>query len=167
MEPHPETACKGPNRPPSFKSDRLISPSQSATGKPSYSARSMVYAEPRKMPQAVIVGAVRTPIGKRGGSLKDWRPDDLAAFVLRGLVDRAGIQPKIVEDVVMGCVTQIDEQGLNIGRIAPLIAGFPETVPGTSVNRMCASGLQALNFASMEVMTGQADVVVAAGVESM
>ncbi|HWM51395.1 MAG TPA: beta-ketoacyl synthase N-terminal-like domain-containing protein, partial [Thermoplasmata archaeon] len=119
------------------------------------------------MQDAVIVEAVRTPIGKRGGSLKDWRPDDLAAFALRGLVDRAGIQPKIVEDVVMGCVTQIDEQGLNIGRIAPLIAGFPETVPGTSVNRMCASGLQALNFASMEVMTGQADVVVAAGVESM
>jgi acetyl-CoA acetyltransferase family protein len=119
------------------------------------------------MLDAVIVEAVRTPIGKRGGSLKDWRPDDLAAFALRALVDRAGIHPKIVEDVVMGCVTQIDEQGLNIGRIAPLIAGFPETVPGTSVNRMCASGLQALNFASMEVMTGQADVVVAAGVESM
>jgi acetyl-CoA acetyltransferase family protein len=115
----------------------------------------------------MIVEAVRTPIGKRGGSLKDWRPDDLAAFALRALVDRAGIQPKIIEDIVMGCVTQIDEQGLNIGRIAPLIAGFPETVPGTSVNRMCASGLQALNFASMEVMTGQADVVVAAGVESM
>jgi acetyl-CoA acetyltransferase family protein len=119
------------------------------------------------MQDAVIVEAVRTPIGKRGGSLKDWRPDDLAAFALRALVDRAGIQPKIIEDIVMGCVTQIDEQGLNIGRIAPLIAGFPETVPGTSVNRMCASGLQALNFASMEVMTGQADVVVAAGVESM
>jgi acetyl-CoA acetyltransferase family protein len=119
------------------------------------------------MQDAVIVEAVRTPIGKRGGSLKDWRPDDLAAFALRGLVDRAAIQPKIVEDVVMGCVTQIDEQGLNIGRIAPLIAGFPDTVPGTSLNRMCASGLQAFNFASMEVMTGQADVVIAAGVESM
>jgi acetyl-CoA acetyltransferase family protein len=119
------------------------------------------------MQDAVIVEAVRTPIGKRGGSLKDWRPDDLAAFALRALVDRAGIQPKIVEDVVMGCVTQIDEQGLNIGRIAPLIAGFPDTVPGTSLNRMCASGLQAFNFASMEVMTGQADVVIAAGVESM
>jgi acetyl-CoA acetyltransferase family protein len=119
------------------------------------------------MPEAMIVEAVRTPIGKRGGSLKDWRPDDLAAFALRALVDRAEIHPKIVEDVVMGCVTQIDEQGLNIGRIAPLIAGFPDTVPGTSLNRMCASGLQAFNFASMEVMTGQADVVIAAGVESM
>jgi len=119
------------------------------------------------MRDAVIVEAVRTPIGRRGGALKDWRPDDLAAFALRALVDRAGIEPKLVEDVVLGCVTQVDEQGLNIGRLAPLIAGFPETVPGTSVNRMCASGLQAFNFASMEVLTGQADVVIAGGVESM
>lgn len=119
------------------------------------------------MLDAVIVGAVRTPIGRRGGSLKDWRPDDLAAFTLRALVERTGVEPKLVDDVVMGCVTQIDEQGMNIGRLAPLIAGFPDSVPGTSVNRMCASGLQAFNFASMEVMTGQADLVVAAGVESM
>src|SRR5256885_14186752 len=120
-----------------------------------------------RMREAVIVGAVRTPIGKRGGALKDWRPDDLAAFALRSLVDRAGIEPKLVEDVILGCVTQVDEQGLNIGRLAPLIAGFPESVPGTSVNRMCASGLQAFNFASMEIMTGQADVAIAGGVESM
>ena len=119
------------------------------------------------MPEAVIVEAVRTPIGRRGGSLKDWRPDDLAAFILRALVERTGIEPKIVEDVVLGCVTQIDEQGMNIGRLAPLIAGFPETVPGTSVNRMCASGLQAFNFATMEVLTGMHDVVIAGGVESM
>ncbi len=119
------------------------------------------------MPEAVIVEAVRTPIGRRGGSLKDWRPDDLAAFALRALVDRAGIEPKAVEDVVLGCVTQIDEQGLNIARLAPLIAGFPESVPGTSVNRMCASGLQAFNFAAMEVLTGQNDLVIAGGVESM
>jgi len=119
------------------------------------------------MPEAVIVEAVRTPIGRRGGSLKDWRPDDLAAFILRALVERTGIEPKIVEDVVLGCVTQIDEQGMNIGRLAPLIAGFPETVPGTSVNRMCASGLQAFNFATMEVLTGMNDVVIAGGVESM
>src|SRR2546427_839969 len=121
----------------------------------------------RRMPEAVIVGAVRTPIGKRAGSLKDWRPDDLAAFVLRALADRTGIEPKIVEDVVLGCVTQVDEQGLNIARLAPLVAGFPESVPGTSVNRMCASGLQAFNFAAMEVMTGQNDVVIAGGVEVM
>ena len=119
------------------------------------------------MLDAVIVGAARTPIGRRGGALKDWRPDDLAAFTLRALVERTGVDPKRIDDVVMGCVTQIDEQGMNIGRLAPLIAGFPESVPGTSVNRMCASGLQAFNFASMEVMTRQADVVVAAGVESM
>ncbi len=119
------------------------------------------------MPDAVIVGAVRTPIGKRGGSLKDWRPDDLAAYVLRELVDRAGIEPKIIEDVTLGCVTQVADQGGNIGRLAPLIAGFPETVPGDSVNRMCASGLQAFNYACMEVMTGQNEVTVGGGVESM
>lgn len=119
------------------------------------------------MPDAVIVGAVRTPIGRRGGSLKDIRPDELAAFVLRELVERAGIEPKLVEDVVLGCVTQIDEQGLNIARIAPLIAGFPETVPGVSVNRMCSSGQQAVNFAAMEVLTGMNDLVIGGGVESM
>lgn len=119
------------------------------------------------MPEAVIVGAVRTPIGKRGGSLKDWRPDDLAAYVLRELVDRAGIEPKLIEDVTLGCVTQVADQGGNIGRLAPLIAGFPDTVPGNSVNRMCASGLQAFNYACMEVMTGQNDLTVGGGVESM
>ncbi len=119
------------------------------------------------MPDAVIVGAVRTPIGKRGGSLKDWRPDDLAAYVLRELVDRAGIEPRIIEDVTLGCVTQVADQGGNIGRLAPLIAGFPDTVPGNSVNRMCASGLQAFNYACMEVMTGQNEVTVGGGVESM
>src|SRR5438094_10479886 len=101
------------------------------------------------MREAVIVGAVRTPIGRRGGALKDWRPDDLAAFVLRALADRTGIEPKIVEDVVLGCVTQADEQGLNIARLAPLIAGFPESVPGTSVNRLRASGLHAFNFPAL------------------
>ncbi len=119
------------------------------------------------MPEAVIVGAVRTPIGKRGGALKDWRPDDLAAFVLREVVDRTGIEPKLVEDVTLGCVTQVADQGGNIGRLAPLIAGFPEAVPGNSVNRMCASGLQAFNDACMEVMTGQNEIVIGGGVESM
>ena len=119
------------------------------------------------MPDAVIVGAVRTAIGKRGGSLKDWRPDDLAAYVLREVVDRTGIEPKLIEDVTLGCVTQVADQGGNIGRLAPLIAGFPETVPGNSVNRMCASGLQAFNYACMEVMTGQNDIVIGGGVESM
>src|SRR2546425_1416332 len=136
------------------------------SGEPSYLARPLMPVG-KAMPDAVIVGAVRTPIGRRGGSLKDWRPDDLAAFALRALADRTGIEPKIVGDVVLGCVTQVDEQGMNIARLAPLIAGFPESVPGTSVNRMCASGLQAFNFAAMEVMTGQNDVVIAGGVESM
>ena len=119
------------------------------------------------MPEAVIVGAVRTAVGKRGGSLKDWRPDDLAAYVLREVVDRTGVEPKIIEDVTLGCVTQVADQGGNIGRLAPLIAGFPDTVPGNSVNRMCASGLQAFNYACMEIMTGQNDIVIGGGVESM
>ncbi len=119
------------------------------------------------MGEAVIVDALRTPIGKRNGALKDAHPNDLAALVLKALVRRNGVDPALVDDVVMGCVTQIDEQGQNIARVAVLAAGFPETVPGTSVNRMCASGLQACNFAAMEVMTGNADLAIAAGVESM
>src|SRR5207245_5731303 len=137
-----------------------------AHGQSSYLTWGMNF-DGKDMPEAVIVEAVRTPIGKRGGALKDWRPDDVAAFVWRALADRTGIEPKIVEDVVLGCVTQVDEQGLNIARLAPLIAGFPESVPGTSVNRMCASGLQAFNFAAMEVMTGQNDVVIPGGGQGM
>jgi acetyl-CoA acyltransferase len=117
--------------------------------------------------EAVIVDAVRTPIGKRNGSLRETRPDDLAAQVLRALVERTGVDPAAVEDVVMGCVTQIGEQGYNVGRIASMIAGFPETVAGTSVNRMCGSSLQAAMQAAHAVMTGTMDVVVAAGVENM
>ena len=104
--------------------------------------------------EAVIVEAVRTPIGKRGGALKDVRPDDLAALVLQEIVDRTGIEKAAVEDVVLGCVTQIDEQGLNIARLAALVAGFPDTVPGTTVNRQCGSGQQAVNFGAMAVMAG-------------
>src|SRR5438046_10597733 len=109
-------------------------------GQPSYSARSMVLTGAPLMRDAVIVEAVRTPIGKRGGALKDWRPDDLAAFTLRALVDRAGVEPKLVEDVVLGCVTQADEPGLNLRRLAPLIAGLPAPVPGPGVSRIGASG---------------------------
>src|SRR5213592_2052450 len=119
------------------------------------------------MSTAVIVDAVRTPIGKRGGALKDVRPDDLAAHVLRALTERTGVKPALVDDVVLGCVTQTDEQGTNIARIAALVAGFPHPVPGTSVNRQCGSGQQAVNFAAMEVLTGTSDVVIAGGVESM
>ncbi len=116
---------------------------------------------------AYILEAIRTPIGKRSGSLSEIRPDNLAALSLKGLMDRAQINPAEVEDVVMGCVTQVDEQGYNIGRMAPLIAGFPVSVPGTSVNRMCASSLQATNFAAQAVGSGAMDLAIGAGVESM
>src|SRR2546426_459773 len=112
---------------------------------------------------AVIVEAVRTPIGRRGGALKDVGPDDLAAFVLREIVDRSRIDPAAVDDVILGCVTQIDEQGLNIARIAALVAGFPVTVPGTSVNRQCGSGQQAVNFGAAAIMAGVAHPLVARG----
>src|SRR2546421_12317436 len=101
------------------------------------------------MREAVIVGAVRTPIGRRGGPLTTWRPDDLAAFVLRALADRIGIEPKIVEDVVLGCVTQVDEQGLNIARLAPLIAGFPESFFLKSAAPLRASPLSPPNPSPM------------------
>jgi len=119
------------------------------------------------MRDAVIIDAVRTPIGRRGGALKDVRPDDLAAHVLRSIVERNGLRPALVDDVVLGCVTQTDEQGFNIARIAALVAGFPETVPGTSVNRQCGSGQQAVNFAAQSVLAGANEIVIAGGVESM
>lgn len=119
------------------------------------------------MQEAYILDAGRTAIGRRKGTLAETRPDDLAARCLRGLVDRAGIEAGEVEDVVMGCVTQIGEQGFNIGRMAPLIAGFPVTTTGTTVNRMCASSLQAVNFGAQGVMSGMHDLVIGAGVESM
>jgi acetyl-CoA acetyltransferase family protein len=119
------------------------------------------------MTDAYILEAVRTPIGKRGGALSSIRPDELAGATLRGLVDRASIEDSEVEDVIMGCVTQIDEQGYNIGRMASLAAGFPVSVAGTTVNRMCASSLQSTNFAAQAVMSGAMDLVIGAGVESM
>src|SRR3990170_4730906 len=119
------------------------------------------------MRDAVIIDAVRTPIGRRGGALKDVRPDDLAAHVLRSIVERNGLRPALVDDVVLGCVTQTDEQGFNIARIAALLAGVPETVPGTSGNRQCGSGQQAVNFAAQSVLAGANDIVIAGGVESM
>ena len=120
-----------------------------------------------KMPTAYIVDAIRTPIGKRKGGLSRIRADDLAAVPLQGLVARTGIDAGAIEDVIMGCVTQVGEQGLNIGRTAPLIAGFPKEVAGTSVNRMCGSSQQAVNFAAMAVMSGAHDLMIGAGVENM
>jgi acetyl-CoA acyltransferase len=119
------------------------------------------------MADAVIVSAVRTAIGKKQGALSKTRADDLLAHVLRAAVDRAGVKPEQVEDVIAGCVTQIGEQGFNIGRVAALVAGFPVEVTGTSVNRQCGSSQQAFHFAAQAIMSGTQDVVLACGVESM
>ncbi len=119
------------------------------------------------MREAVIVDAVRTPAGKRNGMFKDWHAADLAAHVLKALEERNGIDPAIVEDVIMGCVMQVGEQSLNIGRNAVLAAGWPESVPATTVDRQCGSSQQALHFAAQGVMAGAYDVVIAAGVEVM
>lgn len=119
------------------------------------------------MPVAVIVDAVRTPVGRRNGKLKDIHPVDLASMPLRGLIERTGIDPALVEDVIMGCVSQTGEQGLNIGRNAALAAGFPEEVVGTTIDRQCGSSQQAAHFAAQGVIAGAYDVVIAAGIESM
>ncbi|HMB17797.1 MAG TPA: thiolase family protein [Gaiellaceae bacterium] len=119
------------------------------------------------MPDALIVDAVRSPIGKRDGTLSKIRGDELAGQILNGLVERAGVDPGEVEDVQMGCVTQIGEQGWNIGRMAPLVAGWPETVCGTTVDRQCGSSMQTNFNAAAAIWSGQLDVVVSAGVEMM
>lgn len=121
------------------------------------------------MREAYIVSAVRTPIGKgrEGGALAGVRPDELAARTLIEAVKRAGLEPRDVEDVVMGCVTQIGEQGINVGRVATLLAGFPVEVPAVSVNRMCGSSQQAIHFVSQAIAAGDMDVGIGAGVESM
>ncbi|MEE8311074.1 MAG: thiolase family protein [Candidatus Binatia bacterium] len=119
------------------------------------------------MPNAVIIDAVRTPTGRRNGKLKDWHPVDLAAHVLKALQSRNNLDPAIVDDVVMGCVMQVGEQSINVGRNAVLAAGWPESVPSTTVDRQCGSSQQALHFAAQGVIAGAYDVVVAAGVECM
>ena len=119
------------------------------------------------MTDAVIVDAIRTPGGKRNDKLKDWHPVDLAAHVLKALQDRNDLDPALVDDVVMGCVMQVGQQSLNIGRNAVLAAGWPESVPATTVDRQCGSSQQALHFAAQGVIAGAYDVVVAAGVEVM
>jgi len=119
------------------------------------------------MNNAVIVGAARTAVGRRNGKLSTVRPDDLLADTLKALVERTKIDPAEVEDVVIGCVDQLGEQGFNIARNAALIAGFPLDVCGTTLDRMCGSGQQAANFAAMGVMSGQYECVIAGGVENM
>jgi acetyl-CoA acetyltransferase family protein len=117
--------------------------------------------------EAVIVTAVRTAIGRRNGRLKDWHPVDLMAQVLKEVVQRAGIDAGLVDDVIVGCVSQVGEQSLNIGRNAVLAAGFPEAVPGTTVDRQCGSSQQAIHFAAQGVLAGAYDIVIAGGVEVM
>jgi acetyl-CoA acyltransferase len=119
------------------------------------------------MTDAFIVDAIRSPIGKRNGTLASLRADELAAQALNGLVERIGVDPGEIEDVEMGCVTQIGEQALNVGRIATLIAGWPETVCASTIDRQCGSSMQAAFNGSAAIWSGQLDVVVAAGVESM
>ncbi|WP_427913040.1 acetyl-CoA C-acetyltransferase [Ramlibacter sp. MMS24-I3-19] len=119
------------------------------------------------MPEAFLVAAVRTAAGRRNGRLSGWHPVDLAAEILDALVDRAGVDPAAVDDVLMGCVSQVGEQSTNVARNAVLASKLPESVPGTSIDRQCGSSQQALQFAAQAVLSGTQDIVIAAGVESM
>ena len=119
------------------------------------------------MRETVIVEAVRTAVGKRNGGLSGMHAADLSAVVLNELLERAGVGPEIIDDVIWGCVSQVGDQSSNIGRYAVLAAGWPESIPGTTVNRACGSSQQALDFAVQAVMSGQQDVIVAGGVEVM
>ncbi|HVE92366.1 MAG TPA: thiolase family protein [Actinomycetota bacterium] len=119
------------------------------------------------MREAVVVDAVRTPLGRRNGKLKNWHPVDLLAHVLQASVDRTGVDPLEVDDVIAGCVSQVGEQSCNIARNAWLAAGFPVEVPGTTVDRQCGSSQQAVHFAAQGVMSGAYDLAIACGVENM
>jgi acetyl-CoA acyltransferase len=119
------------------------------------------------MRDAVIVEAVRTPIGRRQGSLAGTHPVDLAARLLNAIIERTGIDPVTIDDVVFGCVNQLADQAGNVGRLGVLAAGWPESVPGTTIDRACGSSQQALHFAAAGVIAGQYDIVIAGGVESM
>jgi acetyl-CoA acyltransferase len=119
------------------------------------------------MPTAVIVDAVRTPGGKRNGKLRNWHSVDLASEALRAIASRNNLDPALIDDVIMGCVSQVGEQAFNVGRNAVLAAGWPESVPATTIDRQCGSSQQALHFGAQGVMSGAYDIVVAAGVEVM
>ncbi len=119
------------------------------------------------LPEAVIVEAVRTPMGRHHGALKDVRPDDLAALVVREVVRRAGVDPACVEEVYLGCANQAGEDNRNVARMAALLAGFPVSVAGVTFNRLCSSGLAAVNAAARAIKAGEGDIFVAGGVESM
>ncbi|MFM9097042.1 MAG: thiolase family protein [Phycisphaerales bacterium] len=117
--------------------------------------------------RTAIVAALRTPVGRHGGSLASVRPDDLAAHAIRAVVDRSGIDPALIDDVYLGATNQAGEDNRNVARMAALVAGLPESVPGATVNRLCASGLEAIHVAARMIESGQGDVYVAGGVESM
>jgi acetyl-CoA acyltransferase len=119
------------------------------------------------MKEAVIIDAVRTPLGRRDGMLKNWHPVDLLGFTLKGLIARNKLDPAHIDDVIAGCVMQVGEQTANVGRNAVLAAGFPESVPGTTVDRQCGSSQQAIHFAAQGVMAGSYNIAIACGVESM
>src|SRR6202167_6015588 len=119
------------------------------------------------MPTAVIVDAVRTPGGKRNGKLKNWHPVDLASEALKAIAERNHLEPALIDDVIMGCVSQVGEQAFNVARSAVLAAGWPESVPATTIDRQCGSSQQAPHFAAQGVMSGAYDIVIAAGVEAM
>src|SRR6516162_8358265 len=119
------------------------------------------------MPNAVIVDAVRTPVGRRGGRLSGWHATDLAAQPLRALLQRNDLDPALVEDVVMGCTMTVGEQAMNIARNAALAAGYPDTVPGTTVDRQCGSAQQAVHFAAQAVACGAMEIAIGGGIESM
>ena len=119
------------------------------------------------MNEAVIVDAIRTPIGRYAGALKDVRPDDLAALVIKKIVERNNINPEEIEDVFFGCSNQAGEDNRNVARMAVLLSGLPYTVPGATFNRLCGSALQAVNSAAQAIQTGQGDIIIAGGVESM
>ncbi len=119
------------------------------------------------MRKTVVIGAVRTPVGRYGGALSAVRPDDLAALVIRTLVDRTGIDPKLIDDVYFGAANQAGEDNRNVARMAALLAGLPDSVPGSTVNRLCASSLDAINIAARMIEANHGDVMIAGGVESM
>src|SRR5262245_55331219 len=119
------------------------------------------------MRDVFVLSAVRTPIGRYAGALASVRPDDLLAVAIRAAVDRAGVDPATIDDVIAGCANQAGEDNRNVARMAALLAGLPIEVPGATVNRLCGSGLQAIADGARQIRAGEADVVVAGGVESM
>lgn len=119
------------------------------------------------MREVVIIDGVRTAVGRKGGAFANYRPDELAALVLENLIERSSVDKSSVEDVILGCVTQVNEQGGNVARTAALIAGFPIQVPGVTIDRQCGSSQQAIHFAAQAIASGDMDIVIAGGVESM